>query len=800
MNKARCFVSYCSEDAKVEQVAAIVKHLTRLAKSKDYNIEFLFDKNLSVGNDLNVFMNEIKDVDSVIVICTPEYKRRSEDDTTSNTGVYKESMLIKERISKREEALKGGEDIDEVDFAVFPLVFKLEGNHSSDSVPDFLSSLEREKINLIQFENVKNKLILSKNSEEVYKDIFLDCIVTTCVIHSKKSEYLSMDIHEKLQKIVYNQKAEYAPSLSKKLFVNTFSYEQIRSQESYILVGRKGSGKTTTKLYFHSHDREKYKGVIELKINELNLEYIYNYLFHGPADANHNLKTDFQEIFSFEKVMEYTWVVYIYVYSMYVVSCEYKNKKNTLSPKQNREFKKVAIYVNEIIKPINSRYRWKNGRNISTTLYSYALTNVYKFFDIVIQKSRDDERFFSSDIQAQLSYENLISEVLDNKVVSAFYRGLEECNKRILFTLDGFDVASGIFRKQALSSDLAEQKQKAMFEIRWMSSLMELIQDIKADVDNILYRLMDICFLMPKDLFMEILEENRDKYKYSSRFCEISWTGMELAIMVRKRLECLSEYPLLKREKAQKRPEDILDMILTKSYKSLPKKISIRTDGGRSYEVDLLLYMLRYSFWRPRDLLLSLSLILKLYYSHSKSGLPINQETIKAIIKAASISIVNSEFFNEFGTMWKQIKENIKKFEGKTLLLSEDDLQDIIMANNFTIQLDAEDEEIKDYKERVKFLYEIGFLGIFVTKRYSDKYQMVTQQGFAFSEGMRCLRGFLVDDFEDCSFLINPTFIETLHLSINTEEYIGINNWDDLRELERRIQIKMKTDCFGGTE
>lgn len=77
---------------------------------------------------------------------------------------------------------------------------------------------------------------------------------------------------------------------------------------------------------------------------------------------------------------------------------------------------------------------------------------------------------------------------------------------------------------------------------------------------------------------------------------------------------------------------------------------------------------------------------------------------------------------------------------------------------------------------------------------------MVTQQGFSFSEGMSCLRGFLVDDFENCCFMINPVFVESLHLKINTEEYIGMQNWDDLRELERRIQIKMKTDCFGSND
>ncbi len=803
MKKARCFISYCSSDAKPNDVAAIVRHLNKMAKNREYNIEFLFDKDLSVGNDLNEFMQEIRTVDSIIVICTPDYKKKYMNikDEYIESGVYKECQLMKERINEKNKILENDiEKFDDNDFQIFPLVLAVEGNSSENSVPDFLTTLVREKINKIQFEINKGKSIISQQSKQLYNDIFFDCIISTCVIHSKKSEYLDMDMHEKLQKLVYNQKAEYAPTLNKTLFVNTFYFEQIKSQESYILVGRKGSGKTTTKLYFHSSNREKYKGVIELRIDALNLNEIYNYLFHAPYDGNKNLKNDIEEIFTYEKVIEYIWVIYIVVYSMYVVACECKKTHCSLSPKQKREFKKATDFVNEVLLAIDGRSRWKNGDTISTTIYSYAMSNVYRFFNNVIKNSRDDERFFTSDIQAQLNHENLLEKVIGKDVIDKFYKGLDECQKRILFTLDGFDVASDEFRKNSLSSSLSEQKQKALFEIRWMSSLMELIQDIKGKANNSLYKLLDICFLLPKDLFMEILEHNRDKYKYGSRFCEISWTGMELAIMVRKRLEALNNYPLSSKEKNRKLPEEIFNQILEKKYKAIPSKVTVKTEGGREYTIDLFLYMLRYTFWRPRELLLSLSLILNIFYGHSKSGLPINQETIKATIKAASITIINSEFYNEFGTIWDGIKENILQFTGATLLLNEEEVKTIIMSNKFHIKFSTEDVEIQAYKDKIKFLYEIGFLGIFVDRNYRSKYQMVTQQGFSFSEGMSCLRGFLGDDFSGCCFMINPAFIESLHLKINTEEYVGIQSWDDLRELERRIQIKMKTDCFGAVD
>ena len=75
MKKARCIVSYCSSDAKPEDVEVIVRHLDKMAQSKEYNIEFLFDKDLSVGNDLNEFMQgtsqQIKHRNPSLILISP---------------------------------------------------------------------------------------------------------------------------------------------------------------------------------------------------------------------------------------------------------------------------------------------------------------------------------------------------------------------------------------------------------------------------------------------------------------------------------------------------------------------------------------------------------------------------------------------------------------------------------------------------------------------------------------------------------------------------------------------------------
>ena len=137
MNRAQCFISYCSVDSKPKEVKLIVEYLEDLARRKSYSIDFLFDKNLVVGNDLNRFMKRITTVDSVIIICSPEYKKRYENENNKyvDSGVYKEATLIKQRLDNLSELsidLRNSDKdnmelFNNRDFAIFPLVIKSDG-------------------------------------------------------------------------------------------------------------------------------------------------------------------------------------------------------------------------------------------------------------------------------------------------------------------------------------------------------------------------------------------------------------------------------------------------------------------------------------------------------------------------------------------------------------------------------------------------------------------------------------------------------------------------------------------------
>lgn len=154
----------------------------------------------------------------------------------------------------------------------------------------------------------------------------------------------------------------------------------------------------------------------------------------------------------------------------------------------------------------------------------------------------------------------------------------------------------------------------------------------------------------------------------------------------------------------------------------------------------------------------------------------------------------------EVDTLWPDIRKKIKLFEGKNIVLDSEEMENIVLSKSFNIVLDYDNKQIKDFSEIVKFLFEIGFIGLLIDTKYKKTYNMITQQGFIFNEGIACLRGFLNNDFDDCKFLINPIFTETLHLNINTEEYIGVSNWADLEEYDSIVQLRMRSDCLGDVD
>jgi hypothetical protein len=52
--------------------------------------------------------------------------------------------------------------------------------------------------------------------------------------------------------------------------------------------------------------------------------------------------------------------------------------------------------------------------------------------------------------------------------------------------------------------------------------------------------MLDFCIAVPKDRYLEIQRIERDSYRNWHRGVPLNWSGIELAILLRKRLEVLT--------------------------------------------------------------------------------------------------------------------------------------------------------------------------------------------------------------------------------------------------------------------
>jgi hypothetical protein len=109
---------------------------------------------------------------------------------------------------------------------------------------------------------------------------------------------------------------EVFQKVAKSIFVKTHAYGRVKEQISYILVGRKGSGKSTITNYLPELGKKHYKEPININVNEFGLEYLYGML------STKQVWSEAQTVIERSKLFEWTWEVFIIVCCMEVLVSE----------------------------------------------------------------------------------------------------------------------------------------------------------------------------------------------------------------------------------------------------------------------------------------------------------------------------------------------------------------------------------------------------------------------------------------------------------------------------------------------
>src|SRR5262245_60500159 len=102
-------------------------------------------------------------------------------------------------------------------------------------------------------------------------------------------------------------------------------------------------------------------------------------------------------------------------------------------------------------------------------------------------------------------------------------------------------------------------------------------------------------------------------------------------------------------------------IFLSNNTRGIPRVLSF-TFNGQPVRISLFFYLLRHTFWRPRDMLYYLAKIITTYDSMRGAKKVLSAELLKRIVASTTYDVIRGEFIREFNSMCPNIEAIIKQF------------------------------------------------------------------------------------------------------------------------------------------
>ncbi len=757
-SRPRCFISYSHGDVDSAAIHVLINLLRNAARQK---IEFLFDDFVPVGGSLTNFMNTIDSVDGIMILMTPSYKEKIE---RRQGGVHYEYARIVHRMATENDGTKK--------LLAFPILFS--GDDGS-SVPMELSTLKYADFR--KFRAIRDHSGEYKTSKQVETDHFpfiKGMVDQIFAIHSLKSPNFKEQYDRWFRTLFLRKKeewqssnVEYENDIQPKIFVKTHAFRHVAAQTAPIIVGRKGSGKSTVAKYLPTFVGS-YKIPTLINVDHFRLENIFS-LF-----AQTQIGSDTRNLMSIYDMFRYSWELFIHICCMEVISIE--NNNGNLSIEQARSARPVILFL-EHLQNQPLRYCGEKPFLDSVAVFDFCLATFREFVEDAIRKARNEPRFFLFDIKNLTRVENFIRYAVGEAALEGLHDVAIRCRRKFLFSLDGFDSAFDDFRRNTLALYNSEEyySQRLSLEISWLRSLVDTVIRMKSNHErSSLYGSIDFCVTVPKDRFAEVLRVSRDSYNYFGRFININWSGVELAIMLYKRVEVYKGHKTNK----ELRPHERYNQIMAVMFPQMPNEITI-TIEKKEWKMPLFLYVLRHTFWRPRDVLFYFAAILAAADDFEARKVEISEESIKRIVSETTRIVIDSEFINEYKSSVRNFKEILLSFSRSKQVMNYNDMYNKVGQMDFEF-LD-QPKPCGDIDEKITFLYELGFIGI---RKEETTHHPGSTFAFYFNEGDEAINIGGKGRFRDATFAIHPIFCEYLQLEPHAQELVLNYSWDYIIENE----------------
>jgi energy-coupling factor transporter ATP-binding protein EcfA2 len=762
-----CFISYCHEGSDRDTLDYLIHTLKDHLGSGE---QLLYDQHLSTGEDFKDFMAMLDRVDVVIILLSPSYKRKVVE---RQGGVYEEFRRIwarhtDQKIGKEDPAWES----NKVPFEILPILFSGSYAHST---PDELLTLKQLDLTGLRVSRKPNgEFVIPQSIQNTFThpiQSLASQIHAESAVKSQAFIKLSNSYYDRLfvdLKASFNDPIFASRDYLDTILVKTSTYFRIESQLAFFVIGRKGSGKSTLTQVLPLTQPDRYQGIIEIIADDFNLESLYGLY------SDQQFRSDVNAAVSRDRAFELTWEALLMLAAMDVILNFSIN--GLLNSVQSRLVEPIEKFINNM-KGNSPLTHWRTG-----DLFNYAFTGTMSFVKDCIDGTRSDPALFLVDIGVRFNRERFLAHLFSSEVMDSFRMLLRTFNKRFLITLDGFDTAFDRFRLDSIRAyDEEKMRRRAHFEVDWLRSLLSLTMQARSRGQDYFYSTLDFCIAAPKDRFMEVVRVERDSYRHWQRWCTLHWSGIELAILLRKRLQVLAGIKKTSKDK-DRSPKERLDVVLRhKMFQHILNTLEFEYNG-KTYTMPLFMYILRHTFWRPREVLVYFAALLALSEDMKRWGYEVTTEIVRKCVKATTHQIIESEFINEFRSTVVNIRDIVQRFKKSKPVISFEKVRDILSTVDFKFAASSLEES--QMMEKIQFLYEIGFIGVKATKEMQENFGLDCEHAFYFNEGSSLFIGTDEDDMKSWEFIIHPIFSEYLRLDTKGEDLSLQFNWDYLHKRE----------------
>lgn len=750
---ASCFFTYAwEEDEKKEnQLNNILSRIkNKIEAHSDYGIIVSFDReSFKEGENFIEREQQIKNSDCVLLFLSPAYKEKIT--TNPNSGVYREYTMLKER------ALSAGG-------GVMPIL--LSGTRET-AVPDEFKNIiywdlsKYKNPKSVDFENYIDKLA-QKAVRKAYG-------VSFC----KNPKFFSIDEE---YKALFLESSANSP-LPSECIIKTVAHDKIINQSTCFVIGRKGSGKSTLLNTIQRYDpifyQKHYKKLVSIDAETLDISFIYNNLVD-------KVKKEFK-VLNMQKVLDTFWEVLLVLQSMVTIGYELEYFEITRDDCRYEVFKQITNRLKKFLGINNHRFR---GGLLQSAICHCAVELVEHHIHNNLL-DRADELTPLTAAYSNLDSFIILSNVFGKDLFFEYCLGVSQCRKKILLALDGFDTHSEDFRRatsQLATINKEEFQFRADYEVQLFRELMVVIHNIKRKRVQIekqhFFNAVHFCIILPQDRYDQISIDDRDIEK--REICSLNWDAYDLMEMLVKRLEYhFNIEPPSKKVNLKER----FYSILQEKLPNIPMQVNISINGYPQ-RIPLFNYLLRHTFWRPRDIIKNFAIIMKLSKdSDSGRDVKLTQSIIKMALSQGAKRIIEGEFINEYKNIYINIKDVLLQFRTNNFMQNVDEFCEKLLKINIQT---AKLTDFSDVESKLRLLYKLGVIGLYAGKDDADNYWNGYSYCYSFTEGLDPIDDFLIHGIPNktpLKIVFNPIFIKYLSLNVNTQEQICDYPWEYLETI-----------------